>query len=96
MSKVSKNEQLIHALLDGELDDARAQKVRKMLSTDQQLASFYDDCVAQRESLAALPRFTLSEDFSGRVLQMAQTRHPFRTLMVNRANRFRLRQVVPD
>ena len=73
MSKVSKNEQLIHALLDGELDDARAQKVRKMLSTDQQLASFYDDCVAQRESLAALPRFTLSEDFSGRVLQMAQT-----------------------
>ena len=73
MSKVSKNEQLIHALLDGELDDARAQKVRKMLSTDQQLAECYDDCLAQRKSLAALPRFTLSEDFSGRVLQMAQT-----------------------
>ena len=73
MSKVSKNEQLIHALLDGELDDARAQKVRKMLSTDQQLAECYDDCLAQRKSLAALPRFTLSEDFSGRVLQMAQS-----------------------
>ena len=73
MSKVSKNEQLIHALLDGELDEARAQKVRKMLSTDQQLAECYDDCLAQRKSLAALPRFTLSEDFSGRVLQMAQT-----------------------
>ena len=73
MSEVSKNEQLIHALLDGELDEARAQKVRKMLSTDQQLATCYDDCLAQRKSLAALPRFTLSEDFSGRVLQMAQT-----------------------
>ena len=73
MSEVSKNEQLIHALLDGELDEARAQKVRKMLSTDQQLAECYDDCLAQRKSLAALPRFTLSEDFSGRVLQMAQS-----------------------
>ena len=74
MSKVSKNERLVHALLDGELDDARGQEVRKMLAGDQRLAGCYDDCLAQRESLAALPRFTLSEDFSGRVLQAAQTR----------------------
>lgn len=72
MSEVSKNEQLIYALLDGELDDVRAQEVRKMLAADRQLSKCHDDCLAQKESLAALPRFTLSEDFSGRVLQAAQ------------------------
>lgn len=73
MSEVSKEEQLIHALLDGELDAVRAQEVRNMLSTDRQLANFYDGCLAQRESLASLTRFKLPEDFSSRVLQAAQT-----------------------
>ena len=73
MSEVSENEQLVHALIDGELGDVRAQEVHKMLAADQQLEQFYDDCLAQRESIAALTRFTLSEDFSGRVLQAAQT-----------------------
>ena len=73
MSEVSKNEQLIHALLDGELDDVRAQEARKMLATDRQLAKCHDDCLAQREALASMTRFTLPEDFSGRVLQAAQT-----------------------
>ena len=72
MSEVSKNEQLIHALLDGELDDVRAQKVRQMLSTDEQLTKCYDDCLAQREALAALTRFKLPDDFSSRILQVAQ------------------------
>ncbi len=74
MSEVSKNERLIHALLDGELDEVRAQEVRKTLATDQQLSQCYQACLAQRAALASLTRFTLPEDFSGRVLQAAKAR----------------------
>jgi hypothetical protein len=72
MSEASKNEQLIHGLLDGELDDLRAQEVRTKLANDSQLGQCYQDCVSQREALASLTRFKLPEDFRDRVLQAAQ------------------------
>ncbi len=71
MSEVSKNEQLIHALLDGELDEARALQVRQMIAGDPQMRQFHDSCHTQRAALGALPRFTLCASFSDRVLQAA-------------------------
>ncbi len=72
MSEVSKNEQLIHALLDGELDSQRAQEVRTMLANDHQLGQYHRSCLAQKDAIGALARFKLPEDFRDRVLQAAQ------------------------
>jgi len=71
MSEVSKNEQLIYALLDGELDDLRAQEVRTMLAKDRQLSQCYQSCLAQREAFGSLTRFKLPEDFRDRILRAA-------------------------
>jgi hypothetical protein len=72
MSELSKNEQLIHALLDGDLEQQRDREAREMLAADRELGEFYNDCLRQKESIAGLTRFTLNKDFSQQVLRAAE------------------------
>ena len=78
MSEISKNEQLIHALLDGELNPSESQKVRALLKSDPSMGRLLEQFRQHKEDLSQLPRFSLPENFSDRVLIAAKEVAPHR------------------
>ena len=72
MSEISKNEQLIHALLDGELNPSETEKARALMKSDPSMGRLLEQYRAQKDDLNQLPRFTLPESFSDRVLNAAK------------------------
>ena len=72
MSEISKNEQLIHALLDGDLNPSETEKARALMKSDPSMGRLLEQYRAQKEDLSQLPRFTLPESFSDRVLNAAK------------------------
>ena len=70
MSDVTKNELLINALLDDQLDATEAQRVRKQIANDKDLSAMLALFQEQRAAIADLPKFQLSDDFAHRIVDI--------------------------
>lgn len=63
---------LLHALVDGELDAAKAMTLERRLAEDPTLAAEHQRIVALRRAVLALPRTEVDPAFAARVAALAQ------------------------
>lgn len=70
MPDVTQSELLIHALLDGRLDAATADRARKRIASDEHLSELLAAFEEQRSAIADLPKFQMGDDFADRILEI--------------------------
>ena len=70
MPDETKNELLINALLDDQLDAADAQRASQQIANDNDLSEMLASFEEQRSAIADLPKFQLGEDFADRIVEI--------------------------
>ena len=70
MSDETKNELLINALLDDQLDATEAQRARQQIANDKDLSEMLASFQEQRAAILNLPKFELDDDFADRIVEI--------------------------
>ena len=76
MSDASLNEELISALMDGELSGSELDRAEKLLAENPHLQQQLDFWRDQASEIRALPKYQLDNEFADRVLQSVQEAAP--------------------
>ena len=74
MSDTSLPEQLISALLDGQLTGEEKERAEGLLAQDPALREKYESWKLNSEQIANLPRYQLSKNFADQVMAVAESR----------------------
>ena len=70
MPDETKNELLINALLDDQLDATEAQRVKQQIANDKTMSNMLTSFQEQRAAISALPKFQLDDDFADRIVEI--------------------------
>lgn len=71
MSDVTPSENLVNALLDGQLDAQQSARATEAIAADPQLSKLLAELTDQRNQFSELPSHRLSDKFADRVLEIA-------------------------